>query len=405
MQRVFYFLLIVLFSFKSAAAQQRTFLPKPTGSYFVGTQNLFFTDSSRKEKLTLKWGDRRFMQVKIWYPADEKGAVENLYLKDYSGKVLWENYRIFNDDRGFFDTLKTYSTFSYENIPVSNKKEKFPIIFFSPGYYFGLDDYYTALMENLASHGYIVVSITHPYDQVITNTPEGNIIKIKKYRITKAYLQWKKVEFMHKKNPDTTNQKQLNRILKAYLRGMKIFDKSVRIWVKDVQFMMDTLQQLNDHAVSNRWYGKIDFSKVATLGQSVGGAVAGQLCYVDSRIKAGANLDCFQFGDLYRNEMKKPFMLLESDSYPLWGIANKIIYANTSPMHSIKLPDTRHFIFSDCCLFPSEHNKKMRALVGEGLKMENVQLINAYLVDFYNHYLNDAPFQLNELKKSAAETY
>jgi hypothetical protein len=366
----------------------------------VGTQNLFFTDKSRKEKLTLKWGDKRVLQVKIWYPSDVKGNNENLYLKDYSGKILWENYRIFNDDKSFFDTLKTYQTFSYENIPVSEKQKSFPLIIFSPGYYFGLDDFYTSQMESLASNGFVVVSITHPYDQVITNTAEGKVLKIKKYRMTKAYLQWKKTEFLHKKNPDTSNAKQVNRILKAYLRGMKVFRKSVNIWVRDCQFIMDTLKKINDTEPGNRWYGKIDFSKVATLGQSVGGAVAGQHCYVDDRIKAAVNLDCFQFGNLYRHEMKKPLLLMQSDSYPLWAIANEVIYANTNPFHSVKLTDTRHFIFSDCCLFPVETNKKMRELIGPGNSMENVQLINEYLVDFYNHYLNNLPFEKKAFLKN-----
>ncbi len=388
-------IILLFFIFAFANAQPRKFLPSPTGSYFVGTQNLFFTDNSRKEKLTLKRGDKRQLQVKIWYPADVKGKAPSLYLKDYSGKLLWEKFRIFNDDKTFFDTLKTYSTSSYENIPISTKQQNFPLIIFSPGYYFGLDDFYTSIMENLASQGYIAVSITHPYDQVIAKTADDEVLSIKKYRITKAYLQWKKVEFMHNKHPDTTNSRQVNRILKAYLRGMKIFKKSVNIWVKDNQFIMDTLQKINDYAVGNKFYGKIDFSKVGTLGQSVGGAVAGQMCYKDERIKAGVNLDCFQFGNLYKNEMKKPFMLLESESYPLWGIGNKVIYKNTKPFHSFKLPTTRHFIFSDCCLFPVVQNERMKELIGPGNIMENVVLINRYVLDFYNHYLKNEPFQLN----------
>ena len=389
----FRFLVFILLLHLGAAGQLPSFLPKPTGAYFVGTQNLFFTDNSRKEKLTLKSGDKRRLQVKIWYPSDEKGKTENLYLKDYSGKTLWENYRIFNDDQSFFDSLKSYKTFSYENIPVSQRAANFPLIFFSPGYYFGLDDFYTALMENLASHGYIVVSITHPYDQVITNTPEGGVVKIKKYRMLKAYLQWKKVEFMHKKNPDTTNLRQTRRILKAYLRGMKVFDRSVNLWVKDVQFVRDTLQKLNTLSPGTGFYGKMDFSRIGTLGQSVGGAVAGQLCYVDSTMKAGVNLDCFQFGDIYNHEMKKPFMLLQSDSYPLWKIGNKLIYAKTTPMYTFDIPHSRHFIFSDCAIFPVKINEKLISLVGKGDNNENVRLINEYLVDFYNHYLSGIPFQ------------
>lgn len=387
------FLFFILLLGTEGFCQLGTFLPKPTGEFFVGTKNLFFTDNSRKEKLSLKGGDKRMLQVKIWYPSDVKGETENMYLKDYSSTTLWENYKVFNDSKSFFDSLKSYKTFSYENIPVSNKQKNFPLILFSQGYYFGLDDYYTFLMENLASHGYIVVSITHPYDQVITNTADGKVININKWRMTKAYLQWKKVEFLHKKMPDTNNARQVNRILKAYLRGMKVFDRSVNLWTRDVQFVMDTLEKLNNGSVDHHFYGKLDFSRVGAMGQSVGGAVSGQLCYVDQRIKAGVNLDCFQFGDIYNHEMNKPFMLLQSDSYPLWQIANRVIYSITKPFHSFNIKNSRHFIFTDCSIFPVEFNEKLRSLVGEGEKYENVKLINEYIVDFYNHYLNKVPFQ------------
>jgi Platelet-activating factor acetylhydrolase, isoform II len=387
------FLFFILLLSTEGFGQLGTFLPKPTGEFFVGTQNLFFTDNSRKEKLTVRGGDKRMLQVKIWYPSDVKGETENMYLKDYSAETLWANYKVFNDSKSFFDSLKHYKTFSYENIPISNKQKSFPLIFFSQGFYFGLDDYYTALMENLASHGFIVVSITHPYDQVIANTADGKVLNINKWRMTKAYFQWKKVEWLHKKTPDTNNAKQVNRILKAYLRGMKVFRRSVNLWVKDVQFVMDTLERINNFSVGNKFYGKLDFSKVGTLGQSVGGAVSGQLCYVEDRMKAGVNLDCFQFGDLYDHEMNKPFMLMQSDSYPLWQIANKVIYSKTNPFYSIKIKNSRHFIFSDCSIFPVKFNDKLKDLVGEGDKYENVKLINEYLVDFYNHYLNNTPFK------------
>jgi len=393
MNRIFYILIFILFLNICAISQVQTFLPIPTGMYFVGTENLFFTDKTRKEKLTVKGSDYRTLQVKLWYPSDVKGQTENLYLKDYSATTLWENYKIFNDSRSFFDSLKNYTTFSYEKIPVSTRQQNFPLIFFSQGFYFGLDDYYTALMENLASHGFIVVSITHPYDQVITNTAEGDILNIKKWRMTKAYFQWKKVEFLHKKNPDTTNAKQVRRIVKAYLKGMKVFRRSVNLWTKDVQFVMDTLEKINNASMGNKLYGKLDFSRVGTMGQSVGGAVAGQLCYVDDRMKAGVNLDCFQFGDLFDHEMKKPFLLLESESYPLWGIANKIIYAKVDPFHSFQIKNSRHFIFSDCSIFPVKFNEKLNELVGEGDKYGNVKLINEYIVDFYNHYLNGIPLK------------
>ena len=116
------FLLFILLLSTEGLGQIGTFLPKPTGEYFIGTRNLFFTDNSRNEKLTVKGGDKRVLQVKIWYPSDVRGETENLYLKDYSTETLWENYKIFNDSKSFFDSLKKYKTFSYENIPISKKQ-------------------------------------------------------------------------------------------------------------------------------------------------------------------------------------------------------------------------------------------------------------------------------------------
>ena len=161
-----------------AFCQSYTFLPKPTGEYNIGTETLFLTDKSRNEKLTMRWGDKRMLQFKIWYPSDGKGDSVSNYLKDYSSEILWKGYQIFDVGQSFFDSLKNFKTHSYENIPVSNKQTAFPLIIFSQGFYFGLDDFYTAFMENLASHGYIVVSITHPYDQVITKTSNGNVLTL-----------------------------------------------------------------------------------------------------------------------------------------------------------------------------------------------------------------------------------
>jgi len=44
------------------------------------------------------------------------------------------------------------------------------------------------------------------------------------------YSHWKKVEFMHSKSPDTANVGKTNRILRAYLRGMRILNSSLHIW-------------------------------------------------------------------------------------------------------------------------------------------------------------------------------
>ena len=35
----------------------------------------------------------------------------------------------------------------------------------------------------------------------------------------------------------------------------------------------------------------------------------------------------------------------------------------------------------------------MTSLIGEGDNNENVQIINKYIINFYDHYLKEAPFK------------
>lgn len=45
---------------------------------------------------------------------------------------------------------------------ISQKKEKYPVIIFQPG--LGATTYlYTQIIEELVSHGYIVLAVNHPY--------------------------------------------------------------------------------------------------------------------------------------------------------------------------------------------------------------------------------------------------
>ena len=73
-------------------------------------------------------------------------------------------------------------------------------------------------MENLAANGYIVISITHPFDQQLSTLYDNKPAKLKKFRALKAYSQWKWASYFKSKNPDVNNEKQCNRMLKNYLR-------------------------------------------------------------------------------------------------------------------------------------------------------------------------------------------
>lgn len=386
-----YFLLL-LFTFTNYLSAQKTesFLRKPTGKYLIGTKDIVLIDSLRKEIFTSTKNDFRNIPLKIWYPADcNEGVEPDFYLQKYSSSDLYKAYVDFSEDSTIFSKLQKEITNSYTGIKISKQENSYPIIIFSQGFYFGLDEFYTHFMENLASNGYIVISITHPYDQKISTLYDNKPAKLKKMRALKAYFQWKWASFIKTKNPDVNNLRQCNRMLKSYLRTMKIFDRSLDIWIDDSQFVINCLASSEMEKRFPFLENRADTSKIGSYGQSFGGAVAGQLSFVDKRIKATANLDGFQFGDIYNSELNKPVLALHSDAYADWIVANQHIYSKTKPYYMYIFKNSKHFIFSDCVFFHLLSKIEKENLIGSTDGVKTLKMINLLVLDFFNYYLKN----------------
>ena len=52
-----------------------------------------------------------------------------------------------------------------------------------------MPDFYTTYMEALASGGYIVFSVSHPYHQPIINFPDGKSYKLLKKKAALPFLE------------------------------------------------------------------------------------------------------------------------------------------------------------------------------------------------------------------------
>ncbi|OFX27558.1 MAG: hypothetical protein A2033_14830 [Bacteroidetes bacterium GWA2_31_9] len=390
MQRNSTLTLVFIIIYNSFVSAQKTesFLPKPTGKYFIGTKDTVLIDSLRKEIFTSKKSDFRNLPLKIWYPSDSnEGKSPDFYLQKYSSADLYNAYKDFSDDSTIFAQLQKEITHSYTGIRISNQQKTFPVIIFSQGFFFGLDEFYTQFMEELASNGYIVISITHPYDQQLSKLYNNQPARLKKMRAMKAYFQWKGVSFFKSKNPDVNNVKKCNRMLRSYFRNMRVFDKSLDIWIADSKFVLNSMAT---EVVSRRFpflENRADTSRIGSYGQSFGGAVAGQLSYLDNRVKAAVNLDGFQFGDIYNHEFNKPIMSLQSDMYADWIVGNQHIYSKTKPYTMYVFKKSKHFIFSDCSLFPVMNNEHRVLLTGDVDGVKTLKQINSLVLDFFNHFL------------------
>jgi len=252
----------------------------PSGEYKVGTSTFHWIDETRTETLTENPTDYRELMVQLWYPVNEskwKIARQAPYFPREDG-FLRELSKSSGIPVPLLDYLNLIGTHAGENIPVSNKERSYPLILFSHGFP-GSRSFYTYITEELASQGYIVVAIDHPYHSLAVAYPDGRTACLKPL-------------------PSIANLSEWDRFIDE-------------IWVKDTQFVLNQIEQLNMFDAQHSFTGKIDLSRIGMLGHSFGGANAAQSLMRDNRIKAAINMDGTLFGSGYKeNSSEKPFLLM-----------------------------------------------------------------------------------------------
>lgn len=376
---------MVFFSSAIWSQNTKTFLPEPTGIYDVGTSRLYLIDSSRKDPF--KRRDFRKLFVKIWYPASiNENDIPEKYLENYPLEVIYENFKSKNLDKEWIAQSRENLTHSYPEADISFHQEKYPVLLFNPGFYFGLPDFYTSYMEDLASHGYIVCSINHPYEQPYIKFGEEEIY-IKRKRAQWAYLQLVIADKFQWK--PRNSEEHIEEITHYYHKMLRRFNKIVNLWAIDSKFFIDVIEEANITDSCNI-VSRMDIDNIGVFGQSIGGAVSGQLCTIDERVKAGVNLDCFQFGNPIHQPIKQPFMLIQSDYNESWNLGNTINFKKTSgDFAMLSFPGSSHFVFSDAAILPYQTQEIKKNMIGNINGEVILNSTKIYILDFFNYYLKE----------------
>lgn len=305
-------------------------LPQTTGKYPVGTKDLHLIDTSRKEKHNNNLTYRELM-VTIFYPGIVIGENKNIYAKDVIEIIKKEISQENNISLENFNYLDQIVTNSYQNINISDQEINYPIILFSPGYS-SSRLLYSSILEELASHGYFVVAVDHPYINHPIIFPD-KIIKI---------------------NNNINHD----------------FDNEIETLTQDIFFIINKLQDLNLGKIVKNFKNRLNINKIFMLGHSLGGSVALKVCKGNPRCKAGINMDGDLFGLGCNAGFDKPFMFLisskesckDQQELEYWenglneikNLCKKI----TKPNYIITLNNSNHSSFGDWNLItkPIEKN-------------------------------------------------
>lgn len=197
---------------------------------------------------------------------------------DYQGRPLTGEYDVAQTEAILIDSsrLESFETDgSFREVPVhfyypENHTEKdLPLVIFSHGA-FGYYQSNTSTYMELASNGYFVVSLDHPYHSFYTKDSTGKTITVDPTFIQSAMDVGN--------NPDAHYSEE-----EIY----EITSEWMQLRMDDMNFVVDTLKEAASGKYGDKWYfGKssekeikemialIDTTKIGLMGHSLGGATA-----------------------------------------------------------------------------------------------------------------------------------
>ncbi len=360
-------------------------LPAPEGPCLVGTTSFALKDTMRKETFLADPLAPRELFVEVWYPAESVDA-QNLP----SPVSFWrELYRGERDRVSFFMRyLRGINTHSYPDLPVASSQKPFPVILFNHGLQM-FTAQNTVLMEHLASHGYAVFSIGHPYESIRVNLPQTGtilpdfIMGLDNFKEAMAWVEEtsRPITAAIDSIEDLQDREQRAAIMLEAVESMPEMNDRVTEWVDDTRFVLD--QILSGHIERLDLRDVLDSSRIAVMGMSLGGATSSEFCKTDPRCKAGINIDGLQYGERQRQPLHVPFLMIYSDDAP--RVNDFLMLNSTHDFHEYWIPDTRHADFTDLTLaWPLLRQAgQLGAVPGERM----IQILNEVILDFLDSYL------------------
>ncbi|WP_371502753.1 alpha/beta fold hydrolase [Kitasatospora sp. NBC_00374] len=342
--------------------------PEPSGDFAVGTRVVQWTDPLRPETFTADPDDRRTVVIQLWYPA-QKGPTD-AQRAQYLGRTEHEA-RTVSDALargvglpGFLvDGAPRAHTHSVFDAPVAGGGERFPVVLFSPGSG-GVRTQNTAWAEELASHGYVVAALDHPYDSAAVVLADGRTIS---------------TEIASTGDPDKDDE-------------LAVDWTAVR--AADLSFVLTQLDHLDRGEIADPLTGRLDTGRVAVTGHSMGGAAALQAARQDRRFDAVIDLDGYPHGPTSPS-LHQPTLALTQAITPgtdprYIPRLTEALKLSTATSYRLTIPGAAHLTFMDGPLYLPP----VPSIVGSLGRTESPRVVAAATLAFLDAVLQDRPGDL-----------
>lgn len=383
----------------AARARTRTYagedlvltLPAPTGRHRVGVTTLYLVDHDRRDPWNPEVPVREVMAT-VLYPArtvrgyPRAPQMTQKAAESFAGFVPVHQHPELPDAGVDWAATLTHAHAGAPAQPVRR-----PVVLYSPG---GGDarTLGTGVAEELASHGYVVVTIDHPGDASEVEFPGTTAYRDDPLRTT---------VFVGDPRTDPS-----------------LFRTVVGTRVADVRFVLDRLAVLaaggNPDAAGRplpEHLGRaLDLRRVGVYGHSAGGTTAAQSLYEDRRIAAAIDLEGYLdhpartpggTGELFpvaRDGVDRPLLLVRTDGFrhgqalePSWSA---VAARSGGRVRRCRVDRAGHAVFTDYAAFAPQlqaaglmSSEDRAGLVGTLEPAVSVPLVRDRVRGFFTRHL------------------
>lgn len=259
----------------------------PTGEYAIGTTDFDFEFQRQSTGMTRK------IAVRAWYPSHASEGIFSLV----SSQKLAEKVVAFYQMPDFMATTEVSR--SYLNAAIA--EGPFPVLVFNHG--FGsFAEQNTVNMQELASNGYIVLSLSHPDSSLLTEYADGTDIAYNPD--LPAFLEQADLKKAAQDSLEAMSS-ALGAVERAdgfaaYWQAMRTLAQStpfanmqpiLREWIADSNALINAIAAGETSQFPAPLATQMDGGKIGIFGHSLGGIAAVAASMGNENIKAVMNLD------------------------------------------------------------------------------------------------------------------
>ncbi|WP_337659142.1 hypothetical protein [Eisenbergiella tayi] len=314
----------------------------------------------------------------VLFPPMKPVPVSGSYACETTSYVWTDESRVesFRDDGAF---RQVAVQFWY---PATEKEERFPLVVFSHGAFGYRMSNYSTYME-LASNGYVVCSVEHPYHAIFSELEDGQIIMADKDFINDVF----------RVNEEGMPEEEVFALNRPW----------INLRTEDMNFVLDRIEEECGRETADLPFRLADTQRTGLMGHSLGGAAAVTVGRERPGVKAVVDLDGTMLGEELDYADGKYLMNTEPYPVPLLCIdttghyeeglmygdqyVNHVILAEAEEAKGIHFDDAEHMNFTDLPLF----SPPLAGLLGTGKRdaRECIMTMNRVVLEYFDYYLKE----------------